>query len=90
MRKNFILFLLFVPMVIFAQTKLVTGKITGAGDGTPLPGVNILVKGTNIGTQSDSKGNYSIEVSRNDVLQFSFIGYKTQEIKITSELNGGG
>ncbi|MFN4762008.1 SusC/RagA family TonB-linked outer membrane protein [Gillisia sp. Q332] len=51
-------------------------------NGLPLPGVNVLVKGTNRGTQTDFDGNYSIDVSENETLVFSYIGYSNQEILI--------
>lgn len=52
-------------------------------EGVPLPGVNILVKGSSIGTTSDTNGNYKISVpDGTEILVFSFIGYKTQEVLI--------
>ncbi|MDP2338509.1 MAG: TonB-dependent receptor [Bacteroidota bacterium] len=62
------------------QQKSVSGKVTESS-GTPLPGVTVLVKGTTNGTITDSGGNYSLyNISGNAVLQFSFVGMKTQEI----------
>lgn len=61
---------------------MVSGKITDE-TGQPLPGVNILVKGTTIGTTSDNEGNYTIRVPDPEtILVFSFIGYSPQEIKV--------
>jgi TonB-linked SusC/RagA family outer membrane protein len=61
----------------------VQGTITGQGNGEPLPGVNVLVKNTNIGTVTDIDGKYSIDIpDENAVLVFSFIGYVTQEVAI--------
>ncbi|MFM7856280.1 MAG: carboxypeptidase-like regulatory domain-containing protein, partial [Flammeovirgaceae bacterium] len=66
-----------------AQERTITGKVTASEDGSALPGVNILVKGTTNGTVSDVDGKFSISVSGpNDVLIFSFIGYKSQEIQV--------
>lgn len=63
--------------------RAITGKITAAGDGTALPGVNVMVKGTSTGTTSGIDGSYSINVENNsDVLVFSFIGYLSQEIQV--------
>ena len=60
----------------------VSGKVTD-GEGMPLPGVNILVKGTTLGTTTDASGDYSIElVDGNVSLVFTFIGYTTQEIAV--------
>ena len=62
---------------------LVTGKVTEAETGEPLPGVNILVKNTALGTVSDIDGFFRIEVpEENNTLIFSFIGYAQQEINI--------
>ena len=52
--------------------KTVSGTITAASDGTPLPGVNVVVQGTTNGTQTDFDGNYTIEASEGDVLMFSY------------------
>ncbi|UFH55995.1 TonB-dependent receptor [Spirosoma sp. KNUC1025] len=64
-----------------AQDRRVTGKITGA-DG-PVPGANIVLKGTQTGTSSDASGNYAINIRGNSpVLVISAIGFKTQEINV--------
>jgi len=76
---------LFLWQFLLAQEIVVTGKITAADDKLPLPGVTIQVKGTNLGTLSDINGQYSISVERKDVLVFSFIGIKTQEITVTDQ-----
>src|SRR5689334_20068231 len=61
--------------------KKVTGHITSADDKSSLPGVNVLVKGTLVGTVTDVDGNFSIDVPSQDVtLVFSYIGYATEEI----------
>lgn len=60
----------------------VTGTVTSATDGVPLPGVSIIVKGTSRGTVTDVDGNYSIEVPDNAVLVFSFVGFETHEIEV--------
>ncbi len=66
-----------------AQQIVITGKVTDE-DGNPLPGVNIVVKGTITGTITTVDGNYSIEVDDpNATLVFSFIGYRTQEVAIS-------
>lgn len=68
----------------YAQEKTVTGTVTDQ-DGVPLPGVNIIVKGTTNGTQSDFDGNYLIGVSTGDVLVFSYLGQKTMERNVGAE-----
>ncbi|GAB2767628.1 SusC/RagA family TonB-linked outer membrane protein [Rhabdobacter roseus] len=69
----------------YAQEKQVTGKVTAAEDGSPLPGVSVVVKGTTNGTNTDSDGSYSVAVpSPNAILVFSFVGTSTQEIVVGS------
>lgn len=82
--------LLFVLCLLFyqnsyAQTATVTGTVTDVADGSPLPGVNVIIKGTTSGVTTDFDGNYSIDVSEGDVLQFSFIGYNSQEINYSGQ-----
>jgi TonB-linked SusC/RagA family outer membrane protein len=63
----------------------VTGKVTSSDDGTALPGVSVVLKGTSQGTTTDADGNYAIQVSDgNAVLIFSFIGYVVQEVAVDS------
>lgn len=65
------------------QTSIITGVVTGTDDGMPVPGVNVVVKGTTTGTVTDFDGNYSIDVpSGNSVLVFSSIGYKAKEVSV--------
>jgi len=68
-----------------AQFVTVSGKVTGS-DGTPLPGVTVLVKGTTQGIITDADGNYSLsKVPADAILVFSFVGMKSQEIEITGK-----
>ena len=76
-----IVFLLLGSFSVLAQEQTITGTVTGA-EGLPLPGVNVLIKGTSSGTQTDFDGNYSIEASRGDILSFSFVGMKTIEFTV--------
>ena len=72
-----------------AQTLRVSGTVTGAEDGMPLPGVSVIVKGTTIGTATDMDGKYTLNVpSDAQVLQFSYIGYATQEVALAGRTNG--
>lgn len=69
------------------SNSLIRGQIIGA-DGQPIPGVNVLIKGTSIGTTSDANGNYSIPMSPGDgTLVASFIGMESQEVKINRQSN---
>lgn len=67
------------------QQKTVSGKVTDSSGGS-LPGVSIVLKGTNTGTITDSDGKFSLSnVPANATLQFSFIGMKTQEIAVSGK-----
>lgn len=73
--------------VIFAQQRTISGTVKD-GEGMPMPGVNVLVKGTSNGTQTDFDGEFSIAgVRKGETLVFSFIGYKTVERVIDSQDN---
>ena len=63
----------------------VKGRVIGSADGDPLPGVNVTVKGTSVGTVSDMEGNFSIEVPENaePVLAINYIGYVSEEVDVT-------
>lgn len=79
----FLVVLLGASLSAQAQERRVTGKVTSSDDGTPLPGVNVVVKGTSGGTVTDAEGNYALSVSSStSSLIFSFIGLQTQEIEI--------
>jgi TonB-linked SusC/RagA family outer membrane protein len=70
------------------QETTVTGKVTSSDEGTALPGVSILVKGSQTGTVTDSDGKYTISVpSSSSTLVFSFIGYKTVEQNLDGRTN---
>jgi TonB-linked SusC/RagA family outer membrane protein len=67
------------------QEVTVSGTVTSSGDGMALPGVNVVIKGTNQGTTTDSDGKYTIQIpDGNATLIFSFIGYKPEEIAAAS------
>ena len=77
--NSLLLLLFFIPSILLAQST-VSGTVTDKAYALPLPGVNILVKGTSVGTTSDFDGNYTISVKSGDVIVFSYVGFKTQEI----------
>jgi len=68
----------------FAQ-QAVTGKVSSSDDGSALPGVSILEKGTTNGTISDTDGNFAINVKSGATLVFSFVGYAAQEVVVGSQ-----
>ncbi len=78
------LFMVFISatQLLFAQTQLVTGVVNDAS-GAGLPGVNIRVKGTMIGTTTNLNGKYKIQTTDGSTLVFSFVGYTTKEVKVT-------
>lgn len=69
------------PTGLEEQGVTITGTITDTGN-VPLPGVNIIIAGTSKGSQTDFDGNYSIVASKGDVLEFSYVGMKTQNITV--------
>lgn len=86
MRKNLLFklvpLLLLISSMAWAQERTITGKVTSSDDGSSLPGVNVVIKGTTTGTVTDSDGRFSLSASSNGVLVLSFIGLKTQEVNI--------
>lgn len=77
------LFIALLVQISFAQDRVVTG-IVSDNSGLPLPGVNVLVKGTTMGTQTDFDGKYTIKAEPTQTLVFNFVGMKTQELRATS------
>jgi TonB-linked SusC/RagA family outer membrane protein len=83
-------FVLFLTLLMFAAVQLlqaqavqISGKVTSAEDGSPMPGASIVVKGTTVGTLSDAEGNYSLLVPAGATeLVVSFVGMKSQDIRI--------
>ncbi len=82
-RRYMVVFLMLGCVASYAQQR-VTGKVTAAEDGSGVPGVNIIEKGTTNGTTTDFDGNYAISVGNNATLVFSFIGFVTQEASVGS------
>lgn len=86
MIKRLLLFLVLILGThnLLAQSKTVTGTVTDAADGSPLPGVNVLEQGTTNGTQTDFDGNYAIDVEEGSVLLFSYLGMSSQSVTVGS------
>ncbi|MDD2813942.1 MAG: carboxypeptidase-like regulatory domain-containing protein, partial [Bacteroidales bacterium] len=84
MKKCFTLLVMafFVFVSVSAQQVRISGKVTDASTQETLPGVNVAIKGTSMGTSTDAYGNYSISVNRGSILLFSFLGYTPQEITV--------
>lgn len=81
MKNQVLLFLLAISFQVAAQQNTVTGVVTDS-DNAPLPGVNVMVKETTKGTQTDFDGQYSVVAYQGQTLVFSYIGFKTKEVKI--------
>ncbi|MBK3518797.1 SusC/RagA family TonB-linked outer membrane protein [Carboxylicivirga marina] len=78
------IFLFLLAITSQAQNLTVTGTVTDASDGLPLPGVSVVIKGTTTGTVTNVDGQYQLMANQGDVLVFSFIGMTAQEATITS------
>ncbi|CDF79160.1 TonB-dependent receptor [Formosa agariphila KMM 3901] len=84
--KQLSFFLLLFSTVQFAIGQTVTGNISDS-QGLPIPSVNIIEKGTTNGVVADFDGNYTITVSENATLIFSYVGYNTREIEVNGQSN---
>ncbi|OAB78703.1 SusC/RagA family TonB-linked outer membrane protein [Cochleicola gelatinilyticus] len=83
--KSALLVLFLLPLSLFAQST-VTGTITESASGLPIPGANVVVKGTTNGASTDFDGNYTLsEVATGDVLVFSYVGFEPQEINFSGQ-----
>ena len=85
-RIQVLFLLLFISSAGFAQTRVITGKVTSASDGTPLAGVSVIAKGTSTGTTTASDGTYRIQVGPGvKILVFSSVSFGTYEATIGGE-----
>ena len=86
MNRKILLFILLMtllfPVMSFAQSIMVTGKVVSSDDGLGLPGVTVRVKGEEGGTVTDFNGAYSIAVDAKGTLVFSYVGFTTQEVPV--------
>lgn len=82
--KSFLSFFFLIALSLHLHAKTITGVVTDETN-QALPGVNVLVKGTSTGTQTNFDGKFSIEAKKGDVLVFSYLGYKTREIKVDDD-----
>jgi TonB-linked SusC/RagA family outer membrane protein len=84
MKKYLLFFFTWIlAFQVSAQERVVTGRITSTEDGSTLPGVNVILKGTTTGTTTDANGTYRLGIpSSGGSLVYSFIGLKTEEIAI--------
>ncbi|MBC3759173.1 TonB-dependent receptor [Hyunsoonleella sp. SJ7] len=83
--KLTLIVVLFFGLTVIAQSgNVISGTIVSA-DNMPIPGVNVLVVNTTRGTTSDFDGNYQIQASEGEVLQFTYVGYKNQTVIVGSQ-----
>lgn len=89
MKKILLMSLFWVWLIPVAMAQQqVSGTVSDYSTGEPLPGVNILVKGTTTGTITDMDGNYNLQTPEDEtILVFSFIGYETQEVTVGNAAN---
>ena len=82
-----LLILLFTVFAFSAYgQKTISGKVTDESDGSPIPGVNVVVKGTTTGTVTDIDGKYQLQTKEGaTTLVFSYVGYKSQEVPIDNQ-----
>ena len=86
MKTNLLaLLFLFTGFQLFAQEKTITGTVTSADDGLPLPGANVVVKGETIGATTDFDGNFEIEVTPENILIISYVGFESQEVTVGNQ-----
>nr|WP_295869262.1 SusC/RagA family TonB-linked outer membrane protein [uncultured Chitinophaga sp.] len=86
--KNLLLLWLFVASSIvhaYAQTRTISGKVTDAKDGSPIPGVTVSISGTRTGTMTGPDGGYKIPVGDNASLVFSYVGYLNQTVSTSGK-----
>jgi len=86
MKKLLFFFLItFFSLAAYAQPNIVRGKVFEAGTKNPIPGANVIVKGTTRGVSTDLDGNFTLDkVSPGDVLEISYIGMETQNVKVVA------
>ena len=86
MKKLLFFFLItFLSLAAYAQPNIVRGKVFEAGTKNPIPGANVIVKGTTRGVSTDLDGNFTLDkVSPGDVLEISYIGMETQDVKVVA------
>ncbi|MDP2161925.1 MAG: carboxypeptidase-like regulatory domain-containing protein, partial [Flavobacterium sp.] len=85
--KKLFIALLLMPLTMLAQSTL-TGNVADKATSLPLPGVNVIVKGTTNGTTTDFDGNFTLSNLKNgDVVEFSYVGFKTLDVAFSNQRN---
>ncbi len=87
MKKAFLMILFLTTSFIYAQTTI-TGTVKDADMGTPLPGANVMVKGTSAGTTTDFDGNFSLEVNQlSGEIEITYVGFKAKTVGYSVQQN---
>ncbi|RNI29423.1 TonB-dependent receptor [Rufibacter immobilis] len=85
MKRLILLFAVLLSVLHYtaqAQNRIISGRVTSATDGTPLPGVSVVVKGTTTGTSTDANGRYELSVPTPATLTFTYLGFDTREATV--------
>jgi len=84
-KLSLVLFLFFGAILFAQDSYVLTGTVVSGEDNLPIPGVNIRIADTQTGASTDFDGNFQITVSSGDILQFSYVGFATQNIVVTGQ-----
>ncbi|MFB6318303.1 SusC/RagA family TonB-linked outer membrane protein [Saccharicrinis sp. FJH54] len=85
-RFALILLLMLSGLTAFGQSiRTISGTVTSAADKAPVPGVNVIIKGTTMGAITNADGVYTIKAKNGDVLSFSFIGFETKDVTVSGQ-----
>jgi len=85
MGRSLLLLLLFTGCCFVSQAQQITGKITSAEDGFPLPGATVVIKNTTKGTSADNSGNFELSAESGATLVISYVGFEKKELVLGSE-----
>jgi TonB-linked SusC/RagA family outer membrane protein len=84
-RLMLLLMVIAVPDALYAQGRIIKGRVLEAGTTIGIPGATVVIKGTTNGTVTDVDGNYQIEADNTDVLVYSFVGYQNKEVLVGAQ-----
>ena len=94
MKKSVYIILLLIPFLAFSQQnegeETIAGTVINASTDEPLEGVNIINLNTVKGAVTDGKGEFALKAKVSDTLYFSFLGFKTLQVRVTSDWNKFG
>jgi iron complex outermembrane receptor protein len=74
-----------ITTAAWSQSKTVTGMVTSSDDGSGIPGVNVIEKGTSNGGTTNADGSFTVSVGQNATLIFTFVGYQSQEVAVGNQ-----